>query len=152
MKSPGLLLVLLAVVAAGCSPLMLKPANFSWPIEDELKSDSLGMVHENRYSLTFSIKPLMYAETKDSSHIADKPIRLIRGTKGYYYITAPEFKNVYVFTQGNGGLVLKKKIPVSKKGLASPAFNQRAPYIELINGDEKPIYLNIDGIRKEGAK
>ncbi len=152
MKSPGLLVILLAVVVAGCSPLMLRPANFAWPIEDEIRSDSLGMVHEDRYSLTFSVKPLMYAEMKDSVHVANKPIRLIRGVRGYYYITAPEFKNVYVFAQGNGGLVLKKKIPVSKEGLASPAFNQRAPYIELINGDAKPIYLNIDGIRKEGSK
>lgn len=152
MKSPGIFFILLAVLAAGCSPLMLKPANFSWPIEDELKSDSHGMVHEDRYSLSFSIKPLMYAETKDSIHVANKPIRLIRGVRGYYYITAPKFKNVYVFSQGDGGLVLEKKIAVSEEGLTSPAFNQRPPYIELINGNGKPIYLNIDGIRQEGAR
>ena len=152
MKSSGILFILLAVMAAGCAPLMLKPANFAWPIEDELKSDSHGMVHQDRYSLAFSIKPLMYAEMKDSIHVANKSIRLIRGVRGYYYIVAPKFKNVYVFTQGDGGLVLKRKIAVSKEGLASPDFNQRAPYIELINGNEKPIYLNIDGIRQEGGK
>lgn len=152
MKWTGIVLILLAVTAAGCAPLMLKPANFAWPIENELKSDSQGMVHENRYSLSFSIKPLMYAELKDSTHLADKQICIIRGVRGYYYITAPKFKDVYVFAQGNGGLVLKKKILVSKEGLSSPGFNQRPPYIELLNGNQKPIYLNIDGIRKESSK
>lgn len=152
MKLSGIFLILLAILAAGCAPLILKPADFSWPIEDELKSDSHGMVHEDRYSLSFSIKPLMYAEFKDSIHVADRSIRLIRGTRGHYYITAPKFKNVYVFSTGDGGLVLEKKIPVSKEGLASPGFNQRAPYIELINGNDKPIFLNIDGIHEEGQK
>lgn len=152
MKSSGILFILLALLAAGCTPLMLKPADFSWPIEDEVKSDSHGMIHEDRYSLSFSIKPLMYAEFKDSVHVADRPIRLIRGAQGYYYITGPKFRNVYVFTQAEGGLALKKAIPVSKEGLKSPAFNQRAPYIELINGKEKPIYLNADGIREEDSK
>jgi hypothetical protein len=152
MKSYGILFMFLAVLAAGCAPLVLKPADFAWPIEDELKSDSHGIIHVNRYSLSFSINPLMYAELKDSVHVADRSIRIICGTRGHYYLTAPKFKNVYVFSQGDGGLVLKKKILVSKQGLASPAFNQRAPYIELIDGNEKPVYLNAEGIREEGGK
>ena len=152
MKSTGILLILLAITAAGCAPLMLKPADFAWPIENELKSDSNGMVRENRYSLSFNIKPLMYAELQDSTNVDGKQISIIRGTMGYYYITAPKFKNVYVFAQGNGGLVLKKKILVSEKGLSSPGFNQRYPYIELLNGNQKPIYLNIDGIHNGSAK
>lgn len=152
MKSTGILLILLALTAGGCAPLILKPASFAWPIENELKSDSHGMVHEERYSLSFSIKPLMYTELKDSTHVAGVQICMIRGVRGYYYITAPKFKNVYVFAQGDGGLVLKKTIPVSKEGLSSPGFNQRPPYIELLNGNQKPIYVNIDGIHEEGAK
>ena len=73
MKSSGILFVLLAVLVAGCMPLVLKPADFAWPIEDELKSDSHGMIHVDRYSLSFSIKPLMYAELKDSINVADRP-------------------------------------------------------------------------------
>lgn len=152
MKSSAIFLALLAITAAGCSPLVLKPADFSWPIEDEVKSDSTGVVHEERYSLSFSIRPLMYAEFNDSVQVANRSIRLIRGIRGYYYITAPGFKNVYVFSQGNGGLVLVKKIHVSEKGLSSPAFNQRAPYIELINGSHTPIFLNDNGIHGEGRK
>ncbi len=152
MNSSGIFLVLLASLVAGCSPLMLKPADFSWPIEDEIKSDSHGMVNEDRYSLSFSIKPLMYAELKDSVHVSNRSIRLIRDIRGYYYITAPKFKNVYVFAQGDGGLVLEKAIPVSKDGLTAPAFNQRVPYIELINGNDKPIMLTKDGIHEEEKK
>ncbi len=152
MKTSGMFLALLAIMAAGCSPLVLKPADFSWPIEDELKSDSRGFVHEERYSLSFSIKPLMYTEFRDSVHVANQPIRLIRGIRGYYYITAPRFKNVYVFSQGNGGLALVRKFLVSKKGMSAPAFNQRAPYIEILDGSHKPIFLNINGIQEEGGR
>ncbi len=152
MKSPGFFLVVIALTAAGCSPLVLRPANFAWPIEDVLKSDLHGMVHEERYSLSFNIKPLMYAETKDSVHVSNRIIRLIRGEQGYYFITGPKFKNVYVFSQGNGGLVLVNRILVSKTGLSSPAFNQRAPYIELLNGGQKPVLLTRDGIVKEVKK
>ncbi len=152
MKLSGIFFVFLATLAAGCSPLMLKPADFSWPIEDELKSDSRGMVQEDRYSLSFSIKPLMYTEFKDSVNVSNRTIRLIRDIEGYYYITGPKFKNVYVFSQGDGGLVLEKAVPVSKEGLTSPAFNQRTPYIELINGNDKPIMLTKDGIHEEEKK
>lgn len=150
MKSLGLFLVVFLI--AGCSPLMLKPADFSWPIESELKVNSSGMVQENRYNVSFNVKPLLYEETKDSVNISNHTIRLIRDENGFYFITAPQFKNVYVFAQADGGLSLEKAIPVSKDGLSSPAFNQRAPYIELLNGKDKPIMLTKDGIKEEGKK
>jgi hypothetical protein len=150
MKSLGLFFIVFLV--AGCSPLMLKPADFSWPIESELKVNSNGMVQEDRYSISFSVKPLFYEETKDSTNISNRTIRLIRDESGFYFITAPHFKNVYVFSQNDGGLSLEKAIPVSVDGLSSPAFNQRAPDIELLNGKDKPIMLTKDGIKEEGKK
>jgi len=150
MKSLGLFFIVFLI--AGCSPLMLKPADFSWPIESELKVNSNGMVQEDRYSISFSVKPLFYEETKDSMNISNRTIRLIRDESGLYFITAPHFKNVYVFSQSDGGLSLEKAIPVSVDGLSSPAFNQRAPYVELINGKDKPIMLTKDGIKEEGKK
>ncbi len=152
MKSPAVFLIVIALLAAGCSPLLLKPADFAWPIEDVLKADSNGVVHEERYSLSFNIKPLMYAETGDSLHVGGRIIHLIRSVHGYYFVTGPEFKNVYVFSQGDDGLALSKRIMISKKGMVSPAFNQRAPYIELLNGDQKPILLTRNGIHKEVKK
>ncbi len=143
---------MLAVLAAGCSSLMLKPADFAWPIEDELKVDSRGMVHEERYTFSFNVKPLLYEETKDSVSFSGKTFRIIRDVNGFYYLTAPKFKNVYVFAQADGALELEKTIPVSQTGLTSPAFNQRSPYVELINGNDKPIMLTKDGIKEEGNK
>jgi hypothetical protein len=150
MKSVGLFFAIFLV--AGCSPLVLKPAEFSWPIESELKVNSNGMVQEDRYSISFNVKPLFYQETKDSANVSGQTVRLIRDERGFYFITAPHFKNVYVLCQADGGLALEKAIPVSTDGLSSPAFNQRTPYIELLNGKDKPIMLTKDGIKEEGKK
>ncbi|HUI31402.1 MAG TPA: hypothetical protein VLX91_14420 [Candidatus Acidoferrales bacterium] len=150
MKSVGLFFLIF--LAAGCSPLALKPADFSWPIESELKVNSRGMVQEDRYSISFNVKPLFYEETKDSSDVANHTIRLIRDERGFYFITAAHFKNVYVFSQNDGSLSLEKAIAVSKDGLSSPAFNQRAPYIELLSGKDRPIMLTKDGIQEEAKK
>jgi len=152
MRSLGLLFVFLMMLVAGCSSLLLKPADFAWPIEDELKVDSHGMVHEERYTFSFNVKPLFYEELKDSVNISNHTIRIIRNVDGYYFITAPKFKNVYVFGQAEGGLSLEKAIPVSTTGLTSPAFNQRSPYVELLNGNEKPMMLTKDGIKQEEKK
>jgi len=152
MKPSCLLLAAMSVIAAGCSSLMLTQADFSWPIEDVAKVDANGMVREDRYSLSFNVKPLLYAETRDSVNVAGQTIRIIRNEQGYYFITAKDFKNVYVFRQDDGRFKIEKTIPVSKEGLSSPAFNQREPYIELVNGDNQPIMLTKDGILKEGKK
>jgi hypothetical protein len=66
--------------------------------------------------------------------------------KGYYFITASKFKNVYVFGQIEGGLKLTNKILVSQDGLENPAFNQRPPYIQLLNGENPPVSLTKEGI------
>ena len=150
MKSLGLFFLVFLV--AGCSPLMLKPADFSWPIESELKVNSNGMVHEDRYSISFSVKPLLYEETKDSTNLSNVTIRLIRDESGFYFITAPHFKNVYVFSQNDGGLSLENTIPVSKDGLSSPAFNEERPFVDLLNGKDKPVMLSKDGVHEEGKK
>ncbi len=145
----SMILILSALLAAGCSSLMLKPADFSWPIEDQAKVDSQGMIQENRYSIALNVKPLLYEETKDSVNVNGHTINVIRDARGFYFLTGPQFKNVYVFRQADGGLKLEKEIPVSKDGLLSPAFNQRVSYIELINGSDKPIMLTEDGIQEE---
>ena len=143
------ILLLSSLLTAGCSSLVLKPADFSWPIEDELKVDSRGMVQESRYSIALNVKPLLYDETKDSTDVNGRTINIIRDARGFYFLTGPQFKNVYVFRQGDGGFTLEKKIAVSKEGLSTPAFNQRVPYIELVNGNDKPIMLTKDGIQEE---
>jgi hypothetical protein len=139
----------LAIGSAGCATLTLAPVDYSWPLESVLKVSDSGTVEESRYNIVINVKPLFFEETKDSTRVSGMTLRLIRDGKGYYYITAPKFKNVYVFESKESALKLERKIPVSEKGLASPAMNQRPPYIELLNGKDKPIMLNDEGIQMQ---
>jgi hypothetical protein len=154
--SPGILIVPIIVVLTGCGGLALRPAEFAWPFESVFKVDSKGIAKEQeepaRYFIKFNAKPLLFEETGDSVHVADRTFRVIRDGDGYYYITGKDFKNVYVFGSAEGALTLQNKIPVSEKGLESPAFNQRPPYIQLLNGKEAPKMLNKDGIKEGGKK
>jgi hypothetical protein len=123
----------------------LTPAEFGWPIESVLKVDKGGFVKEERNSIYFNVKSLFFEETKDSLSYIDKSIRLIRNNEGFYFITAADFKNVYVFTVIQNGFELKNKILISETGIQNPVFNQRSPFVELINGD-KTFKLTSKGI------
>lgn len=140
------------VLWPGCTSLMLKPADFSWPVESVVKVDGKGMVQENRYQLSFNVKPMLFEETGDSVNVSGTTIRMIRDQAGYYYLTAPKFRHVYVFTTGDGSLTLASKILISEKGMESPAFNARPPFIQLLNGGDKPKLIGKDGIREGGSK
>jgi len=133
------------IVVAACSTLTLKPADYSWPIENALKVDAKGFIEEQRYAFTLKVKPLFFEEFADSNNCSRKEIRIIRDKLGYVYITGKDFKNVYIFMVIEGGMKAENKVLVAEKGLASPAFNQKTPNIELIDGSEKFI-LNHKGV------
>ena len=135
----------LVLIIAACSSLTLKPADFSWPIENALKVDSKGFIEEQRYAFTLKVKPLFFEEFADSNNFAGKEIRIIRDKLGYIYLTAKNFKNVYVVMTVEGGMKLENKILVSETGLVSPAFNQKSPNIELLDAPNKYL-LNNKGI------
>jgi hypothetical protein len=139
------LLMFLIVIGTSCTILTLQPADFSWPVESVIKIDDQGNVTEDRYSTDFSAVGLFFEEFQDSMAYKGKEIHLIRNNGGDYFITSKEFKNVYVFKASEGTLVLENKIFISEFGLKDPAFNQRSPYIELLDGDYK-INLTRDGI------
>jgi hypothetical protein len=146
---------LLAIMFAGCATLLLRPADFSWPIEVALKPDGKGNVLIARYQMSFNVKALLFEELQDSVAVTKHTLHLLRDQAGYYFITAKGFKNVYVFGQGDGALKLEKKIFISEKGLEAPALNQKTPYVHLINEDkenEVPVVLTKDGIREGGKK
>ena len=137
------------VSLAACSTLILQPADFAWPVESVLNVDDNGNVKEDRHSLMFNTKELFLEETGDSLGYSDKEIRVIRDGKGFYYITGRNFKNVYVFTNDEGKLCLDNKIVISEEAvMENPAFNQRPPYVELVDGHNKHLLSN-EGIKSE---
>ncbi len=139
------------IIFAGCSSLVLKPGDFAWPIESVIKVDSKGFITDDRYNFSVNVRELIFAETQDSANVSKVTLRLIRDTRGFYFVTASKFKNVYVFEQIDGGLKLATKILVAQNGLNNPALNQRAPNIQLLDGNSAPILLSKDGIA-EGVK
>ena len=146
---------MLAITLAGCSSLLLRPADFSWPVEVTLKPDGKGNVQEARYQMTVNVKALLFEELQDSVAVTKHTLHIIRDHAGFYFITAKGFKNVYVFSQGDGALKLEKKIFISEKGLESPAMNQKPQFIQLINENkenEAPLMLTKDGIEEGGKK
>jgi len=151
MKSIVILIFLLFLILPGCSSLTLKPGDFSWPIESVLKVNEKGTIEDSQYYFSINVKELLYEETQDSVNISNTAIRVIRNFEGYYFITAAKFKNVYVFEQVEGGLRLVNKILVLQDGIGNPAFNQRPPYIQLLNGQNPAVLLTKDGIL-EGEK
>jgi len=151
MKASSIPVLLCMILLAGCSSLILKPGDFAWPVESVLSVDSQGVVQNERYSFSLNVKALLFAETQDSVNISKVTLRMIRDVKGLYFLTAAQFKNVYVFEQAEGGFKLKNKILVAQNGLSEPALNQRVPYIQLVNGQSPAILLTEDGVF-EGEK
>jgi len=130
-------LILLAAIES-CSSVVLKPADFYWPIESVLKVDNKGFVEDQRYSIIVKVKTLFFEEFADSNNFTGKEIRMIRDKNGYCYMTGKDFKNVYVFFPVEAGFKLYEKILISEdKAMSNPAFNQKSPYIELIDGKNK---------------
>jgi len=147
MKAKTMLIAGLFLFVAGCSSLKLTQADFAWPVESVLKIDSKGDVSDNRFSFTVNVKPLFLAETGDSLSYTSKELRMLRDTKGYYFMTAAGFKNVYVFNVIDGVYKLNEKILVDEKGMKAPVMNQRPPYVELIDGQSKYL-MNNEGLKK----
>jgi hypothetical protein len=139
------------IFLTACSNLVLKQTNFAWPVESVINVDNEGNVEIQRYSESFNVKPLYFKEMGDSLAYQNQQIRVIRNEKGFYFMTANNFKNVYVFSMDDGRLVLDKKIEISKEaGVTNPAFNQRPPYIEFVYGENNGSKVNLTekGIKK----
>ena len=140
------------VAISGCKQqgMVISKVDYSQPIETVLEPNNKGMVHDVQHGIKFSVMPLQYAETQDTSSVTTDQVRMIRSSEGYYYITASGYKNVYVMEPEAGKLELVKKIQVSEKGIAKPAFNQREPYIQLVSQATGESYtLSAEGVAKQ---
>ena len=139
MKTKYLLFLALLFALSACTSVTLSPANFAWPIENVVTTDNSGNVVVDRYSAEFNATNLFKAEFGDSADVANKELRIIRDQLGYYVMTAKGFMNVYVFEVSDGVFVLANKVFITKDGLNNPAFNQRQPYIEIFDGENKYV-------------
>lgn len=139
-------LIISITIITACSSLKLSPAEFAWPIESVLKINNDGFAKEDRYSFSFNTKSLFMEEMQDSMAYVGKELRIIRNQDGYYFITSKGFKNVYIFETSESSFSLKEKIKINETGLNNPFFNQRTPYIELVDGNFK-AYFTSEGLR-----
>ncbi len=132
-----------------CASLTLQWVDYSWPVESVLKVSPQNTIEEGRYAVSIRVTNLAVEEFEDSTALIGVSLRMIRNEEGYYFITGPKFKKVYVFTPGASELNLKSRITVSETGLRSPALNQRPPYVQLVDGKTWKRLLSSDDIVEE---
>jgi hypothetical protein len=137
-----------AVLFASCSTLQLDRVDHAWPVESVLTVTPTNLVEDVRYGLTAGVSALATEEFQDSTALRGAKLRFLRSAEGYYFVTGPRFKHVYVFAPGASALTLNKAIIVSESGLKNPAFNQRPPYVELMDGDAFHRLLTADAIQE----
>ncbi len=146
-KTAILALVLSALFTA-CSSITVKPVQYGWPVENVVKIASDFNITFPRYSISMNVKNIFENEKliKNNSPVSHQ-IRFIRDNLGYYYLTGELFKNVYVLKSEESEMKVINEIFIDKKGMTSPAMNQRGNYIELLldNGKRK-LKINNDGI------
>lgn len=138
MKSPRTLYILLAaatmLLGQACSKaLVIENVNYSQPIESVMVPDKNGVVSDMRYGISFNVQSLEAEEFEDDTTSSISTVRMIRNASGYYFITANNFRHVYVMAPKKGELKEIKKVLVSEEGISDPAFNWREPMVELIH-------------------
>jgi hypothetical protein len=139
------------VVATGCKQSMvISKVDYSQPIESVLTPDENGMVEDVKHGLKFSILPIQFKETQDTSSVTTSEIRYIRGATGFYYLTAPTYQNVYMMSSEEGELKLENTFPLKEPGIDKPAFNQRDGFVQLVNRTTEERYrLTPEGLTQQ---
>ncbi|MHB8895045.1 MAG: hypothetical protein ACYC99_07710 [Candidatus Geothermincolia bacterium] len=151
MKKAALIWFLAILALPGCASVTLKPVDFSWAFESVLTADSAGYVRAEPKTIAFNAGELFRAEMKDPAAAAGMVVRIIRDYDGYYFITAPGFRNVYIFNGAKGKLTLRKKVLIAEQGMEKPFFNRRELGIELVANGQ--VYLlSRKGIVSGGKK
>jgi len=134
------------IVLSSCSSLRLDRVDFGWPVESVVTVNGANTIEDLRYAVSAGVAPLAQEEFQDSTALRGAKLRLLRSSEGYYFLTGPRFRHVYVFSPGPSSLALNKAILVSEGGLKNPALNQRPPYVELLDGDAFRRLLTSDDI------
>ncbi len=144
----SLISISIIFIIAGCTKILLKSTDNSWPVEAVLKVNNDGFIYDERYAFDLNIKPIFYEEFNDSNSVAGKEIRVIRDRAGIYYFTGAGFKSIYRFVPVEGGMKLEDKIDLPDTlALKAPAFNQKLTNIELIDGTNKYLVSGKEIVR-----
>ena len=117
----------LSVLLISCSSLTIEHVEYGWPVEEVATVDNANHVSSDRHGIGFSVAKIAEKEMQDSTALIGKKVRILRNGEGYYFFTAPGFKNVYVFNSSEHELSKESVIEVSKTGLRNPALNLRVP-------------------------
>ncbi|RNC86129.1 MAG: hypothetical protein ED557_00925 [Balneola sp.] len=144
-----IVLVGMLMFQACSKSMVVQDVNYAQKIESVLIPNDEGLVQDIRHGISYSILPFQLEEFQDTTQILVSEIRMIRNHQGYYFITADGFKNVYVMEPRRNELKLKRKIEVSEFGLQSPAFNWRAPSVQLLSTNNEAVLLTEKGIYKK---
>jgi len=134
------------VLFSSCSGFQLDRVEFGWPVESVVTVSASNTIEDVRYGVSAGVANLAREEFQDSTALRGAALRMLRSSEGYYFVTGPRFRHVYVFSPGAFSLSLYTAIAVSEAGLRSPALNQRPPYVELVDGDSFRRLLTSDDI------
>jgi hypothetical protein len=140
------------VLLPSCSSLTLENVDYGWPVESVTTVSPTNMVSEGHYALSFNIAPVAQEEFQDTTALRGSQIRILRDQEGYYFLTGPKFKHVYVFQPGRHELKKESVIEISQTGLQNPALNLRPPYVELLDGEGFRRIMDRGGIIEEGKQ
>jgi hypothetical protein len=133
--------VALLMSTSACSTY-IPSVDYSQPTESIVAPDAENYIHDRRFGIVFSIAPLLERENMNSV----EQVRLIRNKRGYYFITAPGFRHVYVLEPKPGQLKFDNRIELTADGLQRPGFNQRGDYIEVVDRGTGEVYqINEEG-------
>lgn len=152
-QSLSLILIFISpLFLSACGGFVVDQVNYGHQLETVLIPDNAGNVHDQRHGISFNVNPFEEAEWGQNTEADVNEIRLIRNDEGFYFITSPGFKHVYVMAPEKGKMKLKSKLLVSEKGLKSPAFNYRDTFIELVDLEENSVKNLTMSSVKDSAK
>jgi hypothetical protein len=140
------------LMLTSCATLSIPDVDFAWPVESVQTVSATNRVEEVRYGFSMNVAPLSVEEFRDSTSLVGEQLHILRSHDGYYFVTGRNFMNVYVFAPSSGELKLENKLEISKEGLKNPALNQRAPYIELVDGSTRTVKLTSSEIIEGPAR
>ena len=134
MRTAALLLCLAsALFLLSCASLTVSNVDYAWPVEAPVTVSHTNSITIERYGLTCNLSKVAEKEFQDSTALAGAQVRILRNNEGYYFLTGPRFKHVYVFRAATSELIAEHIFDITTTGLQNPALNQRPPYIELVD-------------------